>query len=244
MASTPEGRRAIARVAEQVLPALISRLSASELGELEVREGDWRVRLRRDSAAAGDGATNAAAPGERAAGTGRGATGERSSATERRTGDRAAGGDRADRGATSRAAASRRAITSPAVGYFTPRASLAVGQPIRAGDVVGHVDVLGVPVDVVAPADGRLGRLFAAAGEAVEFGQELVRIDGVEAALTGVGPGIDEATGDGATADATATEDRAAENASRDGSALELNLDNPDADTDAGIETAPALLVE
>lgn len=33
---------------EAVLPALIARLRASRLGELEVRSGDWRVRLRRD----------------------------------------------------------------------------------------------------------------------------------------------------------------------------------------------------
>ena len=34
---------------EEVLPALIARLRASRLGELEVRTSDWRVRLRRDT---------------------------------------------------------------------------------------------------------------------------------------------------------------------------------------------------
>ena len=37
---------------DEVLPALIARLRASHLGELEVRSGDWRIRLRRDPAAA------------------------------------------------------------------------------------------------------------------------------------------------------------------------------------------------
>ena len=37
---------------EEVVPALIARLRASRLGELEVRSGGWRVRLRRDPAAA------------------------------------------------------------------------------------------------------------------------------------------------------------------------------------------------
>jgi len=37
---------------EDVLPALIARLRASRLGELEVRTGDWRIRLRRDPKAA------------------------------------------------------------------------------------------------------------------------------------------------------------------------------------------------
>jgi acetyl-CoA carboxylase biotin carboxyl carrier protein len=36
---------------DEVLPALIARLRASRLGELEVRSGDWRIRLRRDPAA-------------------------------------------------------------------------------------------------------------------------------------------------------------------------------------------------
>ena len=36
---------------EEVLPALIARLRASRLGELEVRTADWRVRLRRDPSA-------------------------------------------------------------------------------------------------------------------------------------------------------------------------------------------------
>ena len=33
---------------DEVLPALIARLRASRLGELEVRTSEWRVRLRRD----------------------------------------------------------------------------------------------------------------------------------------------------------------------------------------------------
>ena len=35
-------------LADEVVPALIARLRASRLGELEVRSGSWRVRLRRD----------------------------------------------------------------------------------------------------------------------------------------------------------------------------------------------------
>nr|MBA3891696.1 hypothetical protein [Gemmatimonadaceae bacterium] len=33
-------------LADDVVPALIARLEASGLGELEVRQGGWRVRLR------------------------------------------------------------------------------------------------------------------------------------------------------------------------------------------------------
>jgi len=35
----------------EILPALIARLRAGRLGELEVRSGGWRVRLRRDPTA-------------------------------------------------------------------------------------------------------------------------------------------------------------------------------------------------
>ncbi|HSM33094.1 MAG TPA: hypothetical protein VK987_03305, partial [Anaerolineae bacterium] len=39
---------ALDELTDEVLPALIARLRASRLGELEVRTADWRVRLRRD----------------------------------------------------------------------------------------------------------------------------------------------------------------------------------------------------
>ena len=39
--------RAHRRLADELLPALIARLSASSLGELEIREASWRIRLRR-----------------------------------------------------------------------------------------------------------------------------------------------------------------------------------------------------
>jgi acetyl-CoA carboxylase biotin carboxyl carrier protein len=50
---TPAGAKespghALDEVTDEVLPALIARLRASRLGELEVRTADWRVRLRRD----------------------------------------------------------------------------------------------------------------------------------------------------------------------------------------------------
>lgn len=39
----------IEALTEEVLPALIARLRASRLGELEVRSDGWRIRLRRDT---------------------------------------------------------------------------------------------------------------------------------------------------------------------------------------------------
>jgi hypothetical protein len=40
-------RARIAQLAGDLLPALIARLDASDLGELEVRGEGWRVRLRK-----------------------------------------------------------------------------------------------------------------------------------------------------------------------------------------------------
>ena len=48
---------------EEVLPALIARLRASRLGELEVHSDGWRVRLRRDASAAAGMAVGAAGSG-------------------------------------------------------------------------------------------------------------------------------------------------------------------------------------
>jgi biotin carboxyl carrier protein len=45
----PEPADGIEALTEEVLPALIARLRASRLGELEVRSDGWRIRLRRDT---------------------------------------------------------------------------------------------------------------------------------------------------------------------------------------------------
>ena len=63
-------RDAIEALTEEILPALIARLRASRLGELEVRSDGWRVRLRRGAetartraaAADGEASSDEAAP--------------------------------------------------------------------------------------------------------------------------------------------------------------------------------------
>ena len=64
VAARPHGRThggpaadhaSIDRLAEELLPALIAKLAASGLGEIEVGEGAWTVRVRRPAGAA-DGA--------------------------------------------------------------------------------------------------------------------------------------------------------------------------------------------
>ena len=217
--------REIGRLADEVVPALIARLEASSLGELEVREGSWRIRLRREarsvsatvaspgessrrrrrrrsSTAAEPGAgaiqpggdepapTTALARGGSAGGADGAGMGE--SASMRAVGPGLGDGSGSDReagdGLTSglggrgpEAGAERRArlATAPAVGYYQPAGELATGQQVEAGDVIGHVDVLGVRQEVVAPATGIVSRLLAQPGQAVEYGQELVQIEPV-----------------------------------------------------------------
>lgn len=153
--------KAIARLADDLLPALIAKLGASGLGEIEVREGDWKARLRRPV-----GADLARLVAARAAADGSGRA-------DRGTGD----AERRSRGADAELEPNRAVATSPAVGIYHPRRELTVGMHVRAGDRIGAVDILGVRQDVVAPVDGIIGSSLAEAGEAVEYGQELVRIE-------------------------------------------------------------------
>jgi len=153
----------IDRLTMELLPALIARLGATALGELEVREGAWRVRLRRPA----NGASGAPSPAAR----------------ERRPGERAAserGGERpaerSQRTAGARAD-TRNVATSPAVGIFQPRPEVSAGTRVRAGDRLGAVDMLGVAQEVVAPVDGIVGASLVEAGDAVEYGQGLLVIE-------------------------------------------------------------------
>ena len=70
----------------------------------------------------------------------------------------------------------RAMATSPAVGFFRPRADLPSGARVRAGDRLAMIDVLGVPQELVAPADGLVGATFVEAGDPVEYGQEVIEI--------------------------------------------------------------------
>ena len=194
----------IARLTEDLLPALVAKLGSTNLGELEVREGEWQVRLRRPfGGGPGEGrrATDRPSrtqPGHEGHGHGRaglegrgsrgggtstgspsGATAGTGAASASTNGTGAArngagsgsgsGSDGADR--------TRTVATSPAVGIFEPGSRAASGTKVRAGDSLGTVNVIGVPQDVLAPADGIVGSTLVESGTAVEYGQELIRIE-------------------------------------------------------------------
>jgi biotin carboxyl carrier protein len=199
---------AIAGSIDELLPALIAKLGATGLAELEIREDGLRVRLRRPpegatshdrragdrpgrigsrSAAAGGShaqggshSTVAHAPGLTPVGPGR----EVRDGRESRSG--AGDGREAQRPSQVRAVA-----TSPAVGIYHPRAEARAGTRVRAGDRLGSVDMLGVPQEVVAPTDGLVGASLVDSGDAVEYGQELVIIEFPTATPDPVAPGME-----------------------------------------------------
>jgi biotin carboxyl carrier protein len=168
---------AIDRLSLELLPSLIAKIGATHLGELEVREGAWRVRLRRPGVDASGSTGHGAGPAGR----------ERRPAE--RAGDRGTP-DRADRhqeraartahhgtdGGSARSA-SRGIATSPAVGIYRPRTDLSAGDRVRSGDRLGAVDMLGVAQEVLSPVDGIIGSALAESGDAVEYGQELLVIE-------------------------------------------------------------------
>lgn len=175
---------AIARLSAELLPALIAKLGATGLGELEVREGSWRVRLRRPAEGIAPVRDRRSGDRERAARSGAGPAGSHQPAGLTPVGPGRDGRDgREAREAATREAAGhdgqdRRIIaTSPAVGVFQPRPEARAGTKVRAGDRLGSVDMLGIPQEVVAPSDGVVGASLVEPGDAVEYGQDLILIE-------------------------------------------------------------------
>lgn len=70
--------------------------------------------------------------------------------------------------------ASEREIISQFVGYFRPTAE--PGASVSKDAVIGVVESLGLPNDVVAPISGRLSDFAVSDGDAVEYGTVIARI--------------------------------------------------------------------
>jgi biotin carboxyl carrier protein len=183
---------AIDRLAADLRPALVAKLSATGLGEIEVREGSWRVCVRRPSTEAGRRATDRgsrAQPGHAGHGRAPAAVEGHRTARDARPGLHSTNGSSpgltavgpGDSGGSPTAPVDRdggRAVaTSPAVGIFQPRSDASPGTRVRAGDRLGAVDMLGVAQEVVAPVDGLVGASLVEPGQPVEYGQELVVIE-------------------------------------------------------------------
>ena len=178
----------IARLAEELLPALIAKLSTTQLGELEVREGDWQVRLRRPyGVGPGEGrrATDKASrtqPGHEGHGHGRaGVEGHRPGRSGSAGGGSASssssGAGAPPSGASAASGSTSMIASSPAVGIFNPGPRAISGTRVRSGDSLGTVNMLGIPQDIASPVDGIVGATLVEAGTAVEYGQDLIRLE-------------------------------------------------------------------
>ncbi|HEY6570423.1 MAG TPA: biotin/lipoyl-containing protein [Candidatus Limnocylindrales bacterium] len=192
---TPAQRRAdhasLAQLSESLVPALVQKLSSSGLGELEVREGDWRIRLRRSNPAAASAPRRADRPrlGSHADREGRG----------RETTPTASGASQAQAGAAP-AVPRRTMVTSPAVGVFRP--DVKPGARVRSGDRIASVDLLGIGQDVISPIDGTLVEVLAGAGDVVEYGEEVAAVESDVTVETDDAPAADDAPGAGGEASA------------------------------------------
>lgn len=167
-AMTEDARRTIARLATDTLPRLIERLTKSQLGELEVREDGWRIRLRRPIAD-----LEASAPDVRAARD-----------RPRSTGPGAGSAQHPERPVMAsrhphppRPEVGRGLATSPGVGYFVAREGVVAGFKVSSGDLLGHVDVLGVRQEIVAPIEGVVASVEVEGGQAIEYGQPVARVE-------------------------------------------------------------------
>jgi biotin carboxyl carrier protein len=69
-------------------------------------------------------------------------------------------------------------VTSPAVGVFRPaKTPVEAGDEVAAGQVLGMVESLRVPNEIVSPVAGKTLELGAQDGQGVEYGQVLFVIE-------------------------------------------------------------------
>ncbi len=77
-------------------------------------------------------------------------------------------------------------ITAPVVGVFHratrgfPHGAPQPGDQVQAGQLVGHIELMHVPTDLVSPASGHITTLFVEDGAGVEYGQPLMAIQPFE----------------------------------------------------------------
>jgi biotin carboxyl carrier protein len=146
-----------------LLPLLSDRLERHRLGEIEVRQGDFRLRAI-GSRETGVGAFAAPPPP---------AISDENPAVAAESAPPGSGSSSAPH----EASAQNAGLRSPAVGFFLYADGLGTGLDISPGDSVGHVEMLGVRHEVRAREKGIVRHLVAESGEAVEYGQVLVEIE-------------------------------------------------------------------
>ena len=144
------------RVDSALLRELAAMLSANDLTEIEVEDGDRKIKVRRDAApVVGYAPAPAAAP--------------------------ASAHSTAEAPAPAKAAVD--AIKSPMVGtaFLSPEPGakpfIAVGGPIKQGDTLMIIEAMKVMNPILAPKTGKIAQILIGDGQPVEFDQPLVVIE-------------------------------------------------------------------
>jgi acetyl-CoA carboxylase biotin carboxyl carrier protein len=147
------------RIDPKLVHELATLLTDNELTEIEVEDGDRRIKVKREPAAIFGATAPAAAPALEA---------PPMHAKE-------------DVGEQQEEIAGQ-AVKSPMVGtaYLSPEPSakpfVEVGDPVRAGDTLLIVEAMKVMNPITAPAGGVIKKLLVSDGQPVEFDQPLVVI--------------------------------------------------------------------
>ena len=151
------------RVDVELVRQLAALLDDTNLTEIEVEDGERRVRVARKAAAAAAPVHYAAPPAPAPA-----ATSAPAPAAEP---------------AASHPANTVNAVKSPMVGtvYLTPNPDakpfVAVGQTVAAGDTLVIIEAMKVMNPIVAPAAGTVTAILVDSGQPVEFDQPLVVVE-------------------------------------------------------------------
>ena len=154
MTDQPDALDAIGLAADELIPQLAERLRTHGLAEIEVSRGELRLRVT----AAVDGTARATVE-----------TASVRVPAARDAGEAVAEGAPAPAGSVG--------VASPAVGFFVYADGLGPGLAVTKGASLGHVEMLGVRHDVLAPRGGTVLHLVAESGEAVEYGQVVLELD-------------------------------------------------------------------
>jgi len=148
------------QIDREAVQRVIALLGESEAGEIEVRDGEMRVRVRRSAIMAAPAPNAPLAPGDAGA----------------------AVAGHAAHAAVAGAEPAVEYVTAGLVGLFHHGRSpddepmVSVGDQVAQGQVIGTIEALRKLTDVIAPADGVIAQVLVDDGEPVQYGDRLFAI--------------------------------------------------------------------